>query len=51
LDGFFGGIALKKQAQYYIDQHRFDTANSVQLLLLASPRSIIAIFRYRPNLE
>jgi len=28
-EGKYGGIALKKQAQYYIDRQRFDTANSV----------------------
>ena len=31
------GIALKKQAQYYIDQHGFDTANSIPSIVAASP--------------
>jgi hypothetical protein len=36
--GGFSGIALKKQAQYYIDRQRFDTANSVSAKRLAASR-------------
>jgi hypothetical protein len=39
--GGFSGIALKKQAQYYIDRQRFDTANSVSAEWSAALRDYI----------
>jgi lysophospholipid acyltransferase (LPLAT)-like uncharacterized protein len=38
----FSGIALINQAQYYIDQHRFDTANSVPALRITAEGRILS---------